>query len=285
MAILRLIQPPGKIRSGKLRFEGQDLLTLDDDAMRRVRGGGIAMISQNPANSLNPVMTVGDQLTRVIRLHLGLSRQEAYEEALRGLRQVEIHSPERRMVQYPHELSGGMCQRVMIAMAMAPKPRLIIADEPTTALDVTVQKQIIHLLDQLRQRHGVGVIFVSHDIAVVSQIADKVLVLYAGRAMEQGLVNQVLTAPRHPYTRALLASMPYLGASKLRQRVPVIPGHVPNPTAAIKGCIFAPRCAHRIDACTAERPVMVPVGNQGAVACLRAEELAEAPSRLTGVRI
>jgi peptide/nickel transport system ATP-binding protein len=274
LAILRLIAPPGRIAGGSIRFAGQDLLALPEAGMAKVRGGGIAMISQNPANSLNPVMTIGRQLVRVIRLHLGLGEAEARAYALERLRELEITSAERRLEQYPHELSGGMCQRVMIAMAMAPKPRLIIADEPTTALDVTVQKQILHLLEQLRAEHGVSIIFVSHDIAVVSQIADDILVMYAGRAMETGPVGQVLAAPRHPYTRMLLASMPHLGTSRLRARVPVIPGHVPSPTAAIRGCIFAPRCPDAFDRCRAERPPLLAAGAHRASACWLTEAAA-----------
>jgi oligopeptide/dipeptide ABC transporter ATP-binding protein len=266
-AILRLVTRPGRIAGGTIRFQGQDLLSLDNSAMQRIRGSGIAMISQDPTTSLNPVMTIGAQLMRVLKLHKGLTTAEAREAAIDALRQVEIPSPERRMSQYPHELSGGMCQRVMITMAMAPDPKLLIADEPTTALDVTVQSQILSLLQRMREERGVSIVFISHDIALVSQIADEVLVLYAGREMERGPIDRVLNEPKHPYTRLLLQAMPHLGGNPLRGRLATIPGQVPRPTAAICGCIFSPRCPIAIDHCRKERPPVLPAGLERSVAC------------------
>ena len=267
MALLRLVRRPGRIVSGEIRFNGKDVLALDDEAMLQVRGSGIAMISQDPTTSLNPVMTVGQQLARVIRLHRGLEGEAAKTAAIEALRQVEIPAPERRIEQYPHELSGGMCQRVMIAMAMAPQPKLLIADEPTTALDVTVQSQILSLLQKMREEHGVSIIFISHDIALVSQIADDVLVMYAGREMERGPVDDVLSAPAHPYTQMLMRAMPHFGGSGLRERVQTIPGQVPSPTAAIRGCIFKSRCPRAMEKCHTERPPIRAVDSARGAAC------------------
>jgi oligopeptide/dipeptide ABC transporter ATP-binding protein len=266
-AILRLLAHPARVSAGSVRFEGQDLLSLDPGEMQRVRGSGIAMISQDPTTSLNPVMTVGDQLARILKLHKGMNSADAWEASIQALRQVEIPSPERRMTQYPHELSGGMCQRVMIAMAMASEPRLLIADEPTTALDVTVQSQIMSLLQRMREERAVSILFISHDIALVSQIADEILVLYAGREMERGPIDAVLSDPKHPYTRLLLHAMPHLSGSTLRQRLATIPGQVPSPTAAIRGCIFAPRCPSAFARCRTERPPVMPAGDGRSAAC------------------
>lgn len=277
-AILRLLAHPARVSAGSIRFEGQDLVSLEADAMQRVRGSGIAMISQDPTTSLNPVMRIGDQLVRVLKLHRGLNTADAWEASIQALRQVEIPSPERRMTQYPHELSGGMCQRVMITMAMAPEPRLLIADEPTTALDVTVQSQIMSLLQRMREERGVSILFISHDIALVSQIADEILVLYAGREMERGPIDEVLSEPKHPYTRLLLEAMPHLGGSSLRRRLATIPGQVPSPTASIRGCIFAPRCPDAFSRCKAERPPVMPAGNGRSAACWLVDPATPHPS-------
>jgi peptide/nickel transport system ATP-binding protein len=266
LALLRLVRPPGRISQGSIRFAGHDLLRLDAAAMHDVRGRGISMISQDPITSLNPVMTVGDQLARVIHLHVEPDAGKARQLALEALNQVEIPAAARRLGQYPHELSGGMCQRVMIAMAMAPRPKLLIADEPTTALDVTIQSQILSLLLRMREEHSVSIIFISHDIAVISQIADTVLVMYAGRAMEEGPVDEVLRSPQHPYTRMLLAAMPRLGVSSLRDRVPVIPGQVPSLASHVRGCIFAPRCPYAFDRCR-ERPPLLAASSERSAAC------------------
>ena len=243
LSILRLIpQPPGHITGGTITFDNSDLLAFSDKRMRQVRGNQIAMIFQEPMTSLNPVYTIGWQILEAIRLHQRVGRREATEIAVNALRDVGIAAPERRLEEYPHQLSGGMRQRVMIAMALACNPRLLIADEPTTALDVTIQAQILELLRRLQRERDMSVMLITHDLGVVAENADVVAVMYAGRIVEYGSVEAVFNDPQHPYTRGLFVSMPRLGAEK--DRLDVIPGSVPNPAALPAGCPFHPRCAH-----------------------------------------
>ncbi len=241
-ALLRLIpDPPGKIVAGQVRFEGQDLLRLTDTAIRNVRGRRITMIFQDPMVALNPVYTVERQIGEVLRLHMGLSQSRIAAEVVDLLRLVGVPAPEERARQYPHNLSGGMRQRVMIAMALACRPKLLIADEPTTALDVTVQAQVLDLIQSLKSKFGMAVLLITHDLGVVAETAHRVIVMYAGRKVEEGPVNDIFKNPRHPYTRGLLdaAKREEADGTFLRE----IPGTVPSPFDMPKGCSFAPRCA------------------------------------------
>jgi len=253
LTIMRLIdQPPGEIASGEVWFDGRDLLALSEHEMRQVRGGEIAMIFQEPMTSLNPVLTVGDQIMEAVKLHQDVGSKEAREIAIEALRDVGVPAPERRTEQYPHELSGGMRQRVMIAMALSCRPKLLIADEPTTALDVTIQRQILELIKVLQERTGTALLLITHDLGVVAETVDEVVVMYAGRIMETGTVNEVLLEPRHPYSRGLLESIPSRG--RRGQPLHVIKGVVPNPFRMPAGCKFEPRCPYRWDQCKAEEP-------------------------------
>jgi peptide/nickel transport system ATP-binding protein len=278
MSILRLIpEPPGKI-VGCVKFQGRNLLELSDKEMRRIRGNDISMIFQEPMTSLNPVLTVGRQITETLRLHQGLNRQDATQRAIEALKLVNIPEPERRVEQYPHELSGGMRQRVMIAMALACNPKLLIADEPTTALDVTVQAQILDLMRQLKSKIGAAIIMITHDLGVVAEMAERVIVMYGGRIVEEAPVGELFAHPRHPYTRALLGSVPHLSATidpaKRKTRLAEIPGVVPSLKVKIPGCIFAPRCAHATDLCRQSYPQLVSVaGRAHSVACWHADKL------------
>jgi peptide/nickel transport system ATP-binding protein len=257
LSILRLIaSPPGKTIEGSVLFEGRDLLALPEAEMRKVRGDAISMIFQEPMTSLNPVLTVGHQIAEVLVLHRGLSREDATLRAVEMLRLVKIPEPEQRVAQYPHQLSGGMRQRVMIAMALACEPRLLIADEPTTALDVTIQAQILDLMRELKQRTGAAVVLITHDLGVVAEMAQRVVVMYAGRKVEEGPVEALFANPRHPYTRGLLDSIPKLGAASrgAGTRLTEIAGTVPSLSAAIVGCAFAPRCAYATVRCLSEYP-------------------------------
>jgi peptide/nickel transport system ATP-binding protein len=255
MSILRLIpSPPGK-SAGSIRFQGRDLLTLPETDMRKIRGNDISMIFQEPMTSLNPVLTIGRQITETLALHQKLDKAAATARAVEMLRLANIPEPERRVAQYPHELSGGMRQRVMIAMALACDPKLLIADEPTTALDVTVQAQILDLMRQLKEKTGTAIILITHDLGVVAEMAERVIVMYAGKVVEQASVKELFARPRHPYTRALLGSMPRLKErSGGHKRLAEIPGVVPALTRRIEGCIFAPRCAEAVARCRAHYP-------------------------------
>jgi peptide/nickel transport system ATP-binding protein len=258
LSILRLIaSPPGRIVAGRVVFEGRDLLTLTEDEMRAVRGDRISMIFQEPMTSLNPALTVGHQIAESLVLHRGLSQADAMAKAAQMLRKVQMPEPERRLRQYPHELSGGMRQRVMIAMALACGPRLLIADEPTTALDVTIQAQILELMRELGRETGASIILITHDLGVVAEMADRVVVMYAGRKVEEAPVNELFARPHHPYTHGLLGSMPHLGDSVRgadRKRLVEIPGMVPSLKDEQPGCLFAPRCPNASARCTAEVP-------------------------------
>jgi oligopeptide/dipeptide ABC transporter ATP-binding protein len=255
LTIMRLIDiPPGEIVSGEVIFDGRDLLRLSNEQMRKVRGGEIAMIFQEPMTSLNPVLTIGDQLTEAILLHNDVNKKGAVGVAVTALRDVGISSPERRLKQYPHELSGGMRQRVMIAMALACRPKLLIADEPTTALDVTIQRQILDLIEGIQERTGTAFLLITHDLGVVAETVERVAVMYAGRIVETGSVEEVLLHPRHPYARGLLQSIPSRGTKG--KPLAVIKGIVPNPYRMPPGCKFEPRCPYAFDRCREEPPLV-----------------------------
>ncbi|MEE8311758.1 MAG: ABC transporter ATP-binding protein [Candidatus Binatia bacterium] len=267
LSIMRLIQcPPGRIAAGRILFAGRDLLTLDEPEMRRIRGNDIAMVFQEPMTSLNPVFTVGYQIAEGLRIHRKLGRREAAQEAVRMLELVEIPEPEARAADYPHQLSGGMRQRVMIAIALSCDPRLLIADEPTTALDVTIQAQILDLLTGLKQRIGMAVLLITHDLGVVAEQAQRVVVMYAGRVIEEGPVDRVLSEPVHPYTRGLLASQPIFGDTGAELRT--IPGMVPRLTELPAGCRFRDRCELAEDRCATRDPQLAPCGEGHRAACL-----------------
>jgi peptide/nickel transport system ATP-binding protein/oligopeptide transport system ATP-binding protein len=251
LSIMRLIAPPGRIVGGEILFDGKDLLKLSDAEMREMRGDDIAMIFQDPMTSLNPVYTVGEQIAEALRLHRKLSRPEARRAAIEAMREVAIPDPARRVNDYPHQLSGGMRQRVMIAMALACNPKLLIADEPTTALDVTIQAQILELLNDLRKQRELAVLLITHDLGVVAEVADRVAVMYTGRIVEESPVDQLFEKPKHPYTEGLLRSVPKLSSEDVarKERLETIEGTVPKPTNLPPGCHFAPRCAHRMPRC------------------------------------
>src|SRR5919112_4675707 len=252
LSIMRLIaSPPGKIVGGEILYRGRDVLKFKNEEMRKIRGNEISMIFQEPMTSLNPVFTVGNQIGEAIRLHQGLGKKATRQKTIDMLRLVKIADPESRVDAYPHQLSGGMRQRVMIAIALACDPKLLIADEPTTALDVTIQAQIIALLKRLQRERNMAMIFVTHDLKLVEEIADHVAVMYASQIVEQGPVAEILTSPRHPYTRALLDCTPH-GARN--QRLSPIPGSLPNPIAPPQGCRFHPRCRFVKEACVAREP-------------------------------
>jgi oligopeptide/dipeptide ABC transporter ATP-binding protein len=277
LSIMRLIpSPPGRIVAGSIRFLGRDgvvrdLARLEERAMAGVRGNEIGMIFQEPMTSLNPVQAVGAQIAEVLRLHQRLGRRAAREGAVAMLDRVGIADATRRAREYPHQLSGGMRQRVMIAMALVCRPALLIADEPTTALDVTIQAQILHLVQDLQAELGMAVLFITHNLGVVAEVADRVAVMYAGQLVEQAPVAALFATPRHPYTRALLASMPRpdLRLADRSARLAAIPGSVPSMRERAQGCAFAPRCALAEAACLAAPPPMVSVGEGHASRCRR----------------
>ena len=252
LSVMRLIAPPGKIVSGEILFDGADLLKLSDERMREIRGDDVAMIFQDPMTSLNPVFTVGEQIAEALRLHRKLSKQDARRATIEAMREVAIPDPARRVDDYPHQLSGGMRQRVMIAMALACDPKLLIADEPTTALDVTIQAQILELLNELRKTRELAVLLITHDLGVVAEVADRVAVMYTGRIVEESPVEELFARPKHPYTEGLLRSVPKLTMEHVdkKERLETIEGIVPSPTALPEGCHFAPRCPHRMPRCT-----------------------------------
>jgi peptide/nickel transport system ATP-binding protein len=256
MSILRLIpEPPGKI-AGAIKFQGKDLLKLSDREMRAIRGNSISMIFQEPMTSLNPVLTVGRQIGETLRLHQGLSAHQAEERAIEMLELVGIPEARRRVREYPHQLSGGMRQRVMIAIALACNPKLLIADEPTTALDVTIQAQILDLMRDLKHRVGAAIVLITHDLGVVAEVAERVIVMYAGRKVEEATVAQLFAQPRHPYTQGLLGSVPKLGSSLTGEttRLAEIPGLVPSLKRKLDGCVFASRCQYATDLCRQVAP-------------------------------
>ena len=283
LSVMRLLtRTVGKIAAGSIRLRDRqgivsDLAALDDSHMREIRGGDIGMVFQEPMSSLNPVLTIGDQIAEPIRIHRGADRATAMREAIALLESVGIPDAQRRVRQYPHELSGGMRQRATIAMALACDPVLLIADEPTTALDVTIQAQILDLLQRLQRERGMAILFVTHNLGVVAEIADRVAVMYAGRIVEEGPTEAVFRNPRHPYTRGLLASMPRLGeATRMRQAgepLYAIPGVVPSLTRMPSGCAFAPRCAHAVQACSGEVPSLDAIDTNHASRCIRWREI------------
>jgi oligopeptide/dipeptide ABC transporter ATP-binding protein len=260
LSILRLLPPAARIPSGRMLFEGEDLLQKSDAEMRRVRGKRIAMILQDPMASLNPLFTIGDQVAEPIRVHEGATRASAWARARDLLKSVRIPSPQARLSQYPHEMSGGMRQRIVGAIGISCEPRLLIADEPTTSLDLTIQAQYLNLLRELQRAHGLALIFITHNLGIVAKMCDQLAVMYAGRVVEQGPVRQIFKAPAHPYTRALLSSIPRM--SDGRQRLTAIDGQPPDLSALPPGCAFAPRCSSAFDPCrAAEPPEVVGVEN------------------------
>ncbi|MDP6587822.1 MAG: ABC transporter ATP-binding protein [Alphaproteobacteria bacterium] len=271
LAILRLIpSPPGRIDSGSIDFEGRGLLDMNERSLYQIRGNKISMIFQEPMTSLNPVLTIGRQLTEALQFHLGMSRREARERALEMLDLVQISEGESRLKQYPHQLSGGMRQRVMIAMALSCEPRVLIADEPTTALDVTIQAQILDLMADLQDRLGTAIILITHDLGVVAQMADRVVIMYAGKIVEQAPVNDLFDAPRHPYTEGLLRALPRLdrlsrGAGE--DRLSEMPGIVPSIYGRPPGCAFAPRCPLATEQCRSAEPPLAALADDHLVAC------------------
>jgi oligopeptide/dipeptide ABC transporter ATP-binding protein len=267
LSILRLIQsPPGKIVGGSIHFEGRNLLDLSEEEIRRVRGNKISMIFQEPMTSLNPVFTIGDQIAEAILTHQPVNRGEALERAIELLRRVRIPSAETQVTQYPHQISGGMRQRVMIAMALACNPKLLIADEPTTALDVTIQAQILELLRELQQEFGMSILLITHDLGVVAEMADFVAVMYAGQVVEYAPAEELFARPSHPYTLGLFQSRPSLGMRK--DRLNVIPGVVPNPVNFPSGCRFHPRCSYTADVCRNTDATLTEVAPEHTSACL-----------------
>src|SRR5881296_3943071 len=278
LSVLRLVAgPAGRIVGGQVVFKGRDLLRLSEEEMRRVRGREIGMIFQEPMTSLNPVLSIGRQLTEGLEIHLGMTPMDARRRAAELLVMVGIPDPERRLTQYPHQFSGGMRQRMMIAMALACKPSLILADEPTTALDVTIQAQILELMKDLSRRFGVAMLIITHNLGVVARYADRVNVMYAGRIIEQGTAREIYANPRHPYTLGLLRSVPRLDEPR-RARLDPIEGQPPDLSRLPGGCAFAPRCAFRVERCVVETPPLRPISAPGHVtACWEAE-------RLTAVR-
>jgi len=264
LSIMRLVQPPGRIARGRLLFAGRDLLTLDEPSMREVRGAEISLIFQEPMTALNPVFRVGDQIAEALLVHQRASRREAKAKAIELLRAVQIPNPESRVTDYPHQLSGGMRQRVMIAIALACQPSLVIADEPTTALDVTIQAQILELLRDMKAAFNLALLLITHDLGVVAEVADRVAVMYAGRIVETGPVRAMLRDPQHPYTRGLLASIP---GGRPGERLRAIEGSVPMLGALPPGCAFNPRCPDRFDLCTTAPPPDCEVGPGQTVKC------------------
>ena len=275
LSILRLIpDPPGKIVGGKILFMGRNLLELSDVEIRKVRGADIAMVFQEPMTSLNPVLTIGRQITETLEQHLGVGREEADARAVELLDMVGISDAERRLKQYPHHFSGGMRQRVMIAMALSCEPKLIIADEPTTALDVTIQAQILELMKDLTRRLGVALIIITHNLGVVARYADRVNVMYAGKIVEKGSARQIYHNPSHPYTLGLLASVPRLDHKRGTKLVPIV-GQPPDLTLLDQGCAFRPRCRFAVDRCTHEIPPLEEVGGGQMSACWQKNNLSQ----------
>jgi oligopeptide/dipeptide ABC transporter ATP-binding protein len=278
LSVMRLVpKPAGRIAGGVVRFRDRDLLALPEAEMRAVRGREIAMIFQEPMTSLNPTLTIGRQLTEGPEVHLGLEPTAARAHAVELLTQVGISDPDRRLRDYPHQWSGGMRQRLMIAMALACRPALVLADEPTTALDVTIQAQILELLRELTRRMGVALLLITHNLGVVARYADRVNVMYAGRIVERAAARALYATPRHPYTAGLLRSVPRLDEAR-RPRLAALEGRAPDLAQPAPGCAFAPRCAFRVARCTLERPALEPVGaDDHHAACWQTSELARAP--------
>lgn len=274
LSIMGLIENPGRIESGSVLFRNEDLLERSEQAMLEIRGKEIAMVFQDPMNSLNPTLTVGEQIDRVLRFHTPLSRKQRKERVVELLRQVEIPEPAKRTENYPHQLSGGMRQRVLIAMAISCNPQVLILDEPTTALDVTIEAQLFELIDKLKAQFDMGIILITHDLAVVANSCDRVIVMYAGRIVEEASVENLYDNPLHPYTRGLLESIPQLDQEG-RGRLPSIPGEVPELITLPKGCNFSPRCKYVIEKCTQEDPSLMDIASGRKSACWRSVEFVE----------
>ncbi|MDQ3181523.1 MAG: ABC transporter ATP-binding protein [Acidobacteriota bacterium] len=274
LSIMRLIEPPGEITNGRVIFHDEnketDLLTLSDKKLENILGNRISMIFQDPLTSLNPVLSVGYQITETLRVHRGLSKREAKEQGIYLMRSVEISNARRRFNDYPHEFSGGMRQRVGVAMAIACQPKLLIADEPTTALDVTIQAQIISLLRKFRKEFGMSIIIITHDLGVVAQLADRVAVMYAGRIVENASVREIFKRPQHPYTQALIASIPRLDEQP--RRLKTIEGAPPRFSGDETGCSFYPRCSFRVAVCAEQRPTLAEIRPAQSVACFVARQ-------------
>jgi oligopeptide/dipeptide ABC transporter ATP-binding protein len=267
-SIMGLIpMPPGKIVGGKIFFEEVNLLKLSESKMKKIRGNRISMIFQEPMTSLNPVFTVGDQVAEVIRLHQGLSRRETRDKVIEVFHMVGIPAAELRIMDYPHQMSGGMRQRVVIAMALACNPKLMIADEPTTALDVTIQAQILDLMNKLKEEAGASILFITHDLGVIAEMAQNVAVMYAGKVMEEADVDTLFAEPKHPYTVGLMRSIPVLGREKKRQRLSTIPGVVPSLFKLSEGCLFNERCTEAREECRRIEPPIINLGNGHMVRC------------------
>ena len=281
MSILQLIpQPPGRIEGGEIIFRGRNLLDLGEAEMRKIRGDQISIIFQEPMTSLNPVFRVGDQIGEALVLHQGMTKRQAHARAIEMLERVGIPDPHLRVDDYPHQMSGGMKQRVMIAMALACSPSLLIADEPSTALDVTIQAQILDLLRELQQETGMAILLITHDLGVIAEMADHVAVMYAGKVVEHAPVEELFLNPKHPYTTGLFRSLPRLGSEQ--ETLDVIPGNVPNPLEFPEGCKFWPRCAHANDGCRETEPELRDVGADHTAACHRIGEIEEAHPLLEG---
>jgi peptide/nickel transport system ATP-binding protein len=271
LSILRLIQPPGRIESGSvIEFEGKDIVTLGDEEIRHIRGNRISMIFQEPMSALNPVFTVGDQVAEVARVHANMSRKDAWDRAVEMLALTGIPDADSRARQYPHQLSGGMRQRVLIAMALMMKPALVIADEPTTALDVTIQAQILDLLVDLQKKIGTSILMITHDLGVIAETASRVIVMYAGEVVEEADVDELFAKPHHPYTEGLMHSMPHIGHDQ--ERLNVIPGTVPAPTEWPTGCRFRERCPYSWERCESEHPPLYQIGTGHVSRCHLAVE-------------
>ena len=270
LSVMRLVKdPPGKIVSGKILFAGSDLVQASIRRMKTIRGKRIAMIFQEPMTSLNPLYTIGDQISEMLLVHENLSKKESWERAVDMIAKVQIPAPEKRAYEYPHQLSGGMRQRAMIAMALACNPQILIADEPTTALDVTVQAQIIDLILELKEEFGTAIILISHDLGIIAETVERIVVMYAGKIVEEGATLDVFDAPKHPYTRGLFRSRPKIGERSRygRQRLQEIQGAVPNLFQLPGGCAFHPRCPEAIDVCRETPPPLIPLGENGMVRC------------------
>jgi len=271
LSLLRLIRPPGRIETGsEIEFDGRNLVTLDEKSMREIRGARMSMVFQEPMTALNPVFKIGDQIAEVVRVHDGGTKREARERAIKMLETVGFASAAERVDDYPHQLSGGMRQRVVIAMALVMNPALVIADEPTTALDVTIQAQILELLRELQQKFGTSILLITHDLGVVAETVSRVIVMYGGEIVEQASVTELFAAAHHPYTEGLLHAMPQVGHE--RERLATIPGSVPPPTAWPQGCRFHDRCQYAWDRCATEHPPLYQIGAGHVSRCHLAEE-------------
>jgi len=266
LSILRLLYIPSCKISGQIYFKGENLLKLNERQMQKIRGKEISLIFQEPTTSLNPVLTIGDQIAESIKLHQKLDKIKTWEKVVEMLKLVKIPEPFRRAKEYPHEMSGGMKQRVMIAMALSSNPSILIADEPTTALDVTTEKQILYLIKDLQKKLGTAVIFISHNLGVIAEVADKVLVMYAGKVLEYAPVNKIFQQPKHPYTSGLLKSIPKLNAPR-GIKLEAIPGRLPDSLALPRGCLFHPRCKFAIDICKKKEPKMEKIRDNHIVRC------------------